>query len=90
MATKLWVGDKIFLVDDEVYDEWERLTAEVSKFKEMAQERARTKHKAIDEIDELQHQIDSLTAVNAALVLRCADNGIDIKDIFDEHGCSLR
>ena len=33
MATKLWVGDKIFLVDDEVYDEWERLTAEVKRQK---------------------------------------------------------
>ena len=25
MATKLWVGDKLCLVDDEVYDEVERL-----------------------------------------------------------------
>ena len=31
MATKLWIGDKIYLVDEEVYDEIERLSTEGAK-----------------------------------------------------------
>ena len=65
--------------------EIKRLSAEVNKFREMAQERARTKHKAIDEIDELRHDIERSMDRNSALL---AENGrlkAELEDLERRH-----
>ena len=53
MATKLWVKDKLFLVDEEVYDEIERLTAAFEKYKSEA-------HLLNDERDKANERIAKL------------------------------
>ena len=56
------------------------LLADVTKFREMAKERARTKHKAIDELDGLTDDYDALLKRHSLLT---AENEV-LRDIRDD------